>query len=65
MEEVEQLATAMMVVVFAAVMIVVGHLYMENEARKPSISRAQMASMQTSPLLNDRRPSISPNTKKF
>ncbi|MDP1583262.1 MAG: hypothetical protein Q8M18_07520 [Bradyrhizobium sp.] len=50
MEEVEQLATAMMVVLFAAVMIVVGHLYMEDQARMPPIPRAQMAAMQTLPL---------------
>ncbi|MDP3693738.1 hypothetical protein [Bradyrhizobium sp.] len=50
MDEFEQLATAMMVVVFAAVMIVVGHLYMESQARKPPIAGAQMASMRTSPL---------------
>jgi hypothetical protein len=49
MDEVEQLATAMMVVVFAAVMIVGGHLYMENQARKPPIPGAQIASMQTLP----------------
>jgi hypothetical protein len=49
MDEVEQLVSAMMVVVFAAVMLVVGHLYMEDQARKPPIPGAQMASMQTSP----------------
>lgn len=44
MYEVEQLATAMMVVVFAAVMIVVGHLYMENQARNPPPPSANAAS---------------------
>jgi hypothetical protein len=51
MNEVNQLVNAMLVMVFAAAMMVVGHVYMENRAQKlPAVPAAQMVSMQTSPL---------------
>jgi hypothetical protein len=51
MNEVYQLVNATLVTVFAAVMIVVGHLYIENRTQKlPPIPAVKMFSMQTSPL---------------
>jgi hypothetical protein len=48
MNEVYQLVNATLVMVFAAVMIVVGHLYIENRTQK--LPAVKMFSMQTSPL---------------
>ncbi len=42
MNEVHQLASALLILVFAAVMVVVGHLYIENRsARVPTMPAAQ------------------------
>ncbi len=38
MNEIDQLASAMLVLVFAAVMLVVGHLYVENRSQKLAAS---------------------------
>jgi hypothetical protein len=45
MNEVDQLASAMLVAVLAAVLLVTGHWYMENQAQRLSAtSTAQMVS---------------------
>jgi hypothetical protein len=50
MKEVHQLASALLTIVFAAVMFVVGHLYIENRStRIPAIPAAQ-AFMPATPL---------------
>ena len=53
MNEVHQLANALLTVVFAAVMVVVGHLYIEKRsARIPTINHAAQAFvLLTTPLL--------------
>ncbi len=51
MNEFGQLVNAMLVMVFAAVMIVTGHLFLEKGAQKMlTIPAAQMVWMKTSPL---------------
>ena len=46
MNEVPQLATAMLAIAFAAVMLVAGQLYIENRsARLPAVPAALMASV--------------------
>lgn len=51
MKEIEDLATAMLGVMFAAVMLVVGHFYMEGRAQpRTPISVMKMVSIQTSPI---------------
>jgi hypothetical protein len=44
MNDMSQLASAMLVLVFAAVMLVVGQLYIENRSAKTLIIRAAQAS---------------------
>ena len=43
MNEVHQLASALLTVVFAAAMFVVGHLYIERSTRIPTINHAAQA----------------------
>jgi hypothetical protein len=51
MNEVHQLASALLTIVFAAVMFVVGHLYIENRStRIPVIPAAQAFMPWTNPL---------------
>jgi hypothetical protein len=51
MNEVDQLANAMLVFAFATVLMVLGHFYLENRAqRSPTVPAAQMVMMKTSPL---------------
>jgi hypothetical protein len=47
----DQLISAMLVMVFAAAMMVVGHMYREHRAHElPPIPAAQMVSMRIAPL---------------
>jgi hypothetical protein len=51
MNEVHQLANALLTMVFAAVMLVVGHLYIEKRSTKiPTIPAAQAFVLWTNPL---------------
>jgi hypothetical protein len=51
MNEVHQLANALLTIVFAAVMFVVGHLYIENKStRIPAIPATQAFMPRTNPL---------------
>jgi hypothetical protein len=55
MNEVPQLANAMLVIAFAALVLVVGQLYVENRSAKFSVFPAAQANSYTVGLSNSRR----------